>query len=59
MEMDKYQGLNALLSQNSHAKAYFLSLPDYVQGMIQQRTDRIDSEDTLRRYAENPLAGDK
>ena len=27
--------------------------------MIQQRTDRIDSEDTLRRYAENLLAGDK
>ncbi len=59
MKMEKYSGLNALLSQNSQAKAYFLSLPDYVQGMIQQRTDRIDSEDTLRRYAENLLAGDK
>lgn len=57
--MDKYNGLNDLLSQNSHAKAYFMSLPDYVQGMIQQRVDRVDSEDTLRRYAENLMQGDK
>ncbi len=28
MKMEKYSGLNALLSQNSQAKAYF-SLPDY------------------------------
>ncbi len=57
--MEHYAGLNDLLSQNRQAKDYFLSLPDYIQGMIQQRTDRIHSEDTLRRYAENLLAGDK
>ena len=57
--MDKYNGLNDLLSQNPHANAYFMSLPDYVQGMIQQRVDRVDSEDTLRRYAENLMQGDK
>ncbi len=51
MKMEKYSGLNALLSQNSQAKAYFLSLPDYVQGMIQQRTDRIYSAHPLRRFA--------
>ncbi|WP_312645706.1 hypothetical protein [Hydrogenoanaerobacterium sp.] len=52
-------GLNDLLSQSASAKEYFMSLPDYIQGMIQQRTGNIQSEDELHRYAENLLAGDK
>ena len=36
-----------------------MSLPDYVQGMIQQRNDNVRTADTLHRYAENLLAGDK
>ena len=55
----KYQGLNALLSECSTAQTYFSSLPDYVQGAIQQREDNIQSEDELHRYAENYLQGDK
>ncbi len=58
-QKDHCRGLNDLLSRNAQAKSYFMSLPDYVQGMIQQRNDRITSEDTLHRYAENLLAGDK
>lgn len=52
-------GLNELLSADSRAKSYFMSLPDYVQGMIQQRSDNVHSMDELHRYAENLLAGDK
>lgn len=53
------QGLQGLLSESASAKEYFLSLPEYVQGMIQQRSTSIQSEDELRRYAENLLEGDK
>jgi len=52
-------GLQDLLGSSDSAKSYFLSLPDYVQGMIQQRSQSILSEDELRRYAENLLEGDK
>lgn len=52
-------GLNDLLSKSASAKEYFMSLPDYVQGMIQQRSGHVQSEDELHRYAENLLAGDK
>jgi len=59
MHTEKFNGLSDLISQNSRAKAYFMSLPDYVQGMIQQRNDNVQSEDTLHRYAENLMQGDK
>ena len=51
--------LGSLLSANDTAKEYFMSLPDYVQGMIQQRSDNVHTVDELRGYAENLLAGDK
>ncbi len=51
--------LNALLSTNNQAKSYFMSLPDYIQGMIQQRSNNVHNMDELCRYAENLLAGDK
>lgn len=54
-----YSGLTELISQDAQARAYFMSLPDYVQGMIQQRNDNVRTADTLHRYAENLLAGDK
>jgi len=52
-------GLSEMLAKNGSAKEYFLSLPDYVQGMLQQRSGSIHSEDELHRYAENLLQGDK
>lgn len=51
--------LNDLLAESSSAKSYFMSLPDYIQGMIQQRSDNVHNVDELRRYAENLLQGDK
>lgn len=49
----KYSGLDDLLKHNSQANDFFMSLPDYVQGTIRERGDRIDSEDDLHRYADN------
>lgn len=54
-----YSGLTELISQDAQARAYFMSLPDYVQGMIQQRCGNVHSIDELHRYAENLMAGDK
>ena len=52
-------GLNEMLSCDDTANSYFMSLPDYVQGMIQQRCGNVHSIDELHRYAENLMAGDK
>lgn len=49
------KNLNALLSSNESAKTYFMALPDYVQGMIQQRTCDVHNMDELRQYAEAML----
>ena len=54
-----YSGLTELISQDAQARAYFMSLPDYVQGMIQQRADNVQTCAQLENYAENLLAGDK
>lgn len=55
----KYTSLNDLLSHDTRAKAYYMSLPDYVQGMMMQRSSNIQTSDSLHRYAENLLSGDK
>lgn len=52
-------GLGQMLRENGSAKHFFISLPDYVQGMIEQRAASIHTEDELHRFAENLLAGDK
>ncbi|MDR2932339.1 MAG: hypothetical protein LBV27_04455 [Oscillospiraceae bacterium] len=52
-------GLSALLEKSSNAQNYFSDLPEYVQEMISQRGESIQSEDELYRYAENILQGDK
>jgi len=54
----KYNDLNALIEQNSEAKQYFSSLPDYVRDQIGQRSDHINSLASLQDYAENLLRGD-
>ena len=54
----KYSGLNSLLKDNATANQYFYTLPDYVQETIKERSDSINSERSLRDYAENLLRGD-
>ncbi|MGI5959180.1 MAG: hypothetical protein ACOX60_07185 [Massiliimalia sp.] len=49
------RSLNQLLQQNSRARDYFVGLPDYVQGMLQQHTFEIHSEEDLKSYAQNVL----
>lgn len=55
----KYAGLGDLLAHDPEAKQYYMSLPEYVQGSIMERSPNIQTADCLHRYAENLLAGDK
>lgn len=55
----KYSNLTELLGADAQAKAYFSSLPGYVQESIRERENRVCTADMLHRYAENLLAGDK
>lgn len=48
-------GLNQLLQDNHRARDYFIGLPDYVQGMLQQHTFQIHSEQDLKNYAQDVL----
>lgn len=52
-------GLSKLIHSCDTARTYFSSLPDYVQGAIQQRADNICTEEDLHSYADNLLAGDQ
>ncbi len=54
----KANSLQDLIQQNSSANAYFASLPSYVQETILERAENIRSEDDLKCYANNLLAGD-
>lgn len=50
--MSKIQNLHQLLSQSPTAQEYYLALPDYVQGMLQQRTYEIHSEEELKHISQ-------
>ena len=54
----KYPNLNALLSAQPEAAAYFRSLPDYVRDQINSRLDGVNSFESLKDYAENLTRGD-
>ncbi len=54
----KYPNLNALLSAEPQAKAYFQALPDYVQDQIHSRAGGVNSFASLKDYAENLTRGD-
>jgi hypothetical protein len=58
MAKKKYPGLESLISQNAEARRFFDSLPDYVQSSITDRSDHVNSFESLRDYAENLLRGD-
>lgn len=54
----KYPNLNQLLQSEPQAKAYFNTLPDYVQSQIATRPGNVNSFESLRNYAENLTRGD-
>lgn len=55
---NKYPDLYTLMEQDTAAKAYFSSLPDYVQEQISTRARHVNSMESLQDYAENLLRGD-
>ena len=54
----KYSGLDALMQDNRQANSFYAGLPDYVQDMISQRKQNVNSYESLVDYAENLLRGD-
>ena len=54
----KYPDLNTLLQQDSQAKQFFDSLPDYVRSQIETRSGNVNSLASLRDYADNLLRGE-
>lgn len=56
--MKKYSDMYALFQNESDAKQYFDSLPDYVQDQIKTRANNVNSFASLQDYAENLLRGD-
>lgn len=55
----QYRDLHEMIRQDGEINQYFSSLPSYVQETICQRADNIHNPETLRRYADNLLSGDK
>jgi hypothetical protein len=53
-----YGGLRALLNAEPQAQQYYDSLPGYVREMMQDRSQNINSFESLRDYGENLLRGD-
>lgn len=55
----KYLNLYELMKDNSQAKEYFESLPEYVRSAILQRPGGVNSFDSLCSYADNLTQGDR
>ncbi|NLB80471.1 MAG: hypothetical protein GX800_02385 [Clostridiaceae bacterium] len=56
--LKRYSGLEELMQNETQAKDYFFSLPEYVRVQISQRESNINSYASLQDYAENLLRGD-
>ena len=54
----QYPNLNVLLHNDSEAKHYFETLPDYAREQISSRSSGVNSLASLKDYAENLLRGD-
>lgn len=54
----KYNDMYALFENDTEARQYFESLPDYVRAQIKTRADHVNSLESLQDYAENLLRGD-
>ena len=54
----QYSNLNVLLHNDSEAKHYFETLPDYAREQISSRFNSINSLAGLRDYAQNLLQSD-
>ena len=55
----QYRDLHEMIRLDGRINQYFSSLPVYVQESICERAGKIHNAETLRRYADNLLSGDK
>ena len=56
--MKKYNDLDELLANDTQAKAFFETLPEYVREQIGQRKQGVNSFMSLQDYAHNLTRGD-
>jgi len=54
----KYPNLKALLEDDRSAYDYFATLPQYVREHIAERSDEVNSMDSLHSHVENATKGD-
>ena len=54
----KYESLAQLLSSDSRARAFYDSLPEYVQDQIKTRGRSVNSYESLSDYADNLTRGE-
>ena len=54
----QYSNLNTLLHNDSEAKHYFETIPDYAREQISSRFDGVNSFAGLKDYAQNLLHND-
>lgn len=52
MKPYEYRDLYDLMDHDFEAEELFYSLPDYVRGSIDEKADRICTEEELQRYVE-------
>ncbi len=55
---EKYDNMYALLDNESRARRYFSSLPQYVRDNVCHQSKRLTSYSALREYAEALINGD-
>ena len=56
--MEKYRDLYQLIEKDSAACEYYYSLPEYVRSSMEERSEGVNSFESLRRYAENLTKGE-
>ena len=54
----KYANLKTLLQDDHAAYDYFASLPQYVREHVAERSDEVNSMDSLVSHVENATKGD-
>ena len=54
----KYESLAQLLQADSRARAFYDSLPEYVQQQIKTRGQSVNSFESLSDYADNLTRGE-
>lgn len=54
----KYENLKSLLADDPEAYRYFSTLPEYVRAHVAERSNEVNSLDSLRSHVHNATKGD-